>query len=1008
MGRFRVTSLRTGRTVGRLLLWGGLGLILLSGCGRGTFVARQYDDFTAYYNKFYNAEQAFDKGREALREEERTIDRTEYLAVFPVPTSKGNESAFEKAIQKGSDVLRDHPDSRWVDEALLLIGKSYFYQGNYVGALQKFREVISLEEGQKDEARFWLARTLVAGTRFEEATEIVQRRTEAAAENTWTARMHLVQGELFARRKQWKKAATSLERGLEGDVPNEAGARAAFLLGQVHQTRGAPGEARAAYRRVHDYDPPYEIEFAARLSAIELQGQYGNAAVALERLEDLQTDDKNLDKRGEMALVEARIHRAQGRPDQAQSVLKRVLYGDTSDPSLSQTAKRRLHYELAVLYREAYEDFSRAAAHFDTASTAQQQRTGAEGGIETRLPTAPTDAASLSKQYSSLADRADTVARLDSLLRIGRLSESEFRAFVAKQRRKQRAEQRRKADAASGPQRIQARGDAAAVRQQTENKAAETRDSEAGFLFYEDPDRVQEGQRRFVEVWGDRPLVDNWRRRNAMSSAQADEEQTAETQRETETAQSDPGLNLSAIPRDSSSRAEMQAERARARYEFGNSLFLAAGRPDSAAVWYRRVLEEDGEHPVARRALYALAEAYWEQGDTTAAQQAYERLIRQYPSSDLTVRARQRLSRGGAQSGEQRSVSADSMYARAYRGWEQGAWRSSLKNLLDVARRYPDTEAAPRALLASGILYWRRLQADSTSGLVQPIEQYLVEEGADSTSMSRPDSLAARTNGADGAPDSTGNRISVLRAPTTDSSTTRSAQDTVAADSGRVEADRSSPSTAVRPDSAGADTTAADPRRNPFRPLQELLRHLADRYAETPQRKRAESILALIETAPSSPDSVSVGYLERAKTASESAPDTLEEAEPKKESSPSASPSPAQDDSARRQRQTGDADPLPAPRSVRSSTKTAANWTVHVQSFSTADAAEERRQDLQTELGEAWTVDVVRDPAAASPYLLVVGQFETKKDARTARTQLRKKLDDRLAVRKRPRASGDP
>ena len=876
MGRFRVTSRSVPVLCGRWGLIAGLcavllGMGVLAGCGRGTFVGRQYNDFTAYYNKFYNAQQAFEDGVESIEEDEPTIDRTVYLPVFPVPDPSGSGSSFEQAIRKSAGVLRKNPNSKWVDDALLIIGKSYFYQGNYAGAAQKFREVLALKEGRKQEARFWLARTLVTNDQRSAVEEVLQAvdPTEAS-DNQWTAQLLLVRGQLRVQQEQWASAADALERGLAGDVPDRPGARASFLLGQVHETLGNPEAARAAYRDVQDYDPRYALAFAARLSDIDLQGGHGNAEKALDRLGDLQKDDKNLDKRGAMAQVEARIHRAQGRPGQARTVLRGALYNDR-DESLPSTDRARLHYELGTLYRDAFEDFSRAAAHFDTAGTGLSQSASEEIGFGQRLPSAPTDAQAQARQYRTLAERAQEVTRLDSLLRIGRMGEAEYNAFVEKLRRRRlEAAEQQQETSQQRARRLQARGE-----RQTDRAAAlQTTDTDAGFLFYKDPARVQEGQQRFREVWGDRPRVDNWRRRNAMQTAQQSGPADQPANRPDSSVSSAPeaaSLDLSDIPRDAESQAKMEDRRALARYELGNSLLLAAGRPDSAATWYRRVLQESGDHPVAKRALYALAESHRIQGDTLAARGAYERLIEQYPRTSLAQRARERLGIAEKRSRTDRSAQADSLYARAYHQWQGGADRPALEQFLTVAEQYPETAAAPRALLASAVLYWKQVQTDAGTAPRALVDRYLGERAAGDTA-STDTSRVADTTRADSQ-----ETVSPTSADTTQrvgpqlpgapvdsadtSSTSAASPDSSVQDSvgqtraGQASVVRDSTGADVRPDSvqSGADSTAVDSTLvaqaavDPLAPLTALLRHLTERYPDAPQVKRAQSLQTMID-----------------------------------------------------------------------------------------------------------------------------------------------------------------
>ncbi|RMF57303.1 MAG: hypothetical protein D6746_11295, partial [Bacteroidetes bacterium] len=142
---------------------------MLAGCGSSSFLGRRVDNFTAYYNTFYNARKAYERGVKSLERDNVPVDRTRYLPVFSDPDRAPRSQDFADAIKKSADVLRDHPTSKWADDALLLIGKSYFYQQNYVGAEQKFREVIDLGSDLEDEARFWLARTLIASQAYDEA-----------------------------------------------------------------------------------------------------------------------------------------------------------------------------------------------------------------------------------------------------------------------------------------------------------------------------------------------------------------------------------------------------------------------------------------------------------------------------------------------------------------------------------------------------------------------------------------------------------------------------------------------------------------------------------------------------------------------------------------------------------------------------------------------------------------------------------------------------------------------
>ena len=718
----------------------GLALVvagLVLGCGRGSFVGRQYDDFTAYYNTFHNATEAFEKGLKSVNQSESEISRARYISVFPEVQASSGQSSFEKAIQKSAEVLREHPNSRWVDDALLLIGRSRYYQQNYVGAAQKFREVIALAGEREGEARFRLVQTLLAAGRYPEAAEALRAALNTKANpGPWTARMRLARGQLQIRREEWEEAKQALARGLDGSesLPDKVRARGAFLLGQVHETLDSFDEAQAAYRQASGHSPSYQLEFASRLAAIEMQGRSGDPEGALGRLESLEREDDTNEMRGQIARVRARLYEKQGRPEEAKGVLTAALRGDETP---SGTVQGRLHYDLATLYRDTFEDFTQAAAHFDTASTTLSSRSD-QGGVnsdqQTRvLPRTPIDAAAQAERFGGLADQSQAVARMDSLLRLGRMPPSEFEAVVERLR-KQRLEAQEQEAQARRERQQQFRGGGQARsgggQSSSQATAVQTQGTDAGFLFYRDPTLVQQGRRRFEQTWGDRPLVDNWRRTNAIQGGDgpstADEGGTRTDGTSGGQGSSASVVDLSAVPRDSASRAEMKKNRAVARYKLGKALLRAAGRPDSAATWFRRVLDEHNGHPVIPKALYGLAQAHRAQGDSTAATQAYRRLVEEHPGTSYATRAREQLGLERAEPGADSEASAaDSAYAQAYETWQNGPPDAALGKLLVVAQTYPESSVAPRALLAAGVLYHRSASPDSSGRLQAQFERHV-------------------------------------------------------------------------------------------------------------------------------------------------------------------------------------------------------------------------------------------------------------------------------------------
>jgi len=978
---------------GLVLFLAGAGLVL--GCGRGSFVGRQYDDLTAYYNTFYNANQAFESGLESVTESGGDIDRTRYLSVFPTPQGGTGESSFEKAIQKSADVLREHPNSEWVDDALLLIGRARYYQQNYVGAAEKFREVIAVGADREGEARFRLAQTLLAAGRTAEAADALRAGLDTETDyGTWTARMRLARGILSVRQQDWAAAEQALMQGLEGPLPDEAGARGAFLLGQVRETREQFDRAEDAYRRVLEYDPRYPLAFAARLSALEMEGLGGAPDRALAQLGSLERGDNTREMRGEIARVRARLYLIQNRPGRAKQALTTIL---RSEEAPRGTALGRVHYDLAVLYRDRYEDFTRAAAHFDTAATnlSGGSGSGTSGNDEQVLPRAPSDAPEEADRFRGLAEHAEAVARMDSLLRLGQMPRGEFQAVVDKIRQRRLDQREEEAAEARRNQQQQFRGGGRAgtagrpSARSSQQNAVQTRGSDAGFLFHRDPTLVQEGRRQFEQTWGERPLVDNWRRVEAIDGRSAptaaDDGRTPQAESPAASPPSTRVVDVSAVPRDSASRAEMEAERAVARYRLANALYRNANRPDSAETWYIKILGQDWKHPVARQALYGLAQAHRAQNDSTAAAEALHYIVQEYPGTPYAKRARQQLGLEPVESdaSPETGTKADSAYAQAYAAWRSGANENALNQFLAVADSYAETSVAPRALLAAGIVYHRAAPGDSSGALKTRFERYV-----DSLAHGRPDTTSSppgqastiprpqpdTTSKAPASPsrgDSTGTaqtprRVaqpvdSVRRAPEKPSrrpdslaavdqrrppdSTARPARRPVALRDTTAPGMQPGPSDTTASDTTGARpspdsaATAARPQRDSTRSVEVLLAYLSEHYAGTPEAKRAQALLSHLQKqraapAPTAADSART----TAQSPSQSPPDSA--AGPREQPAPRTPPStkPAPDTSDQRTaRPSGE---TAEKTTRRDPSATGGNWSIVVTSRATRPAAE--------------------------------------------------------------------
>ncbi len=713
-------------------------LLLLSACSQSSFLGQRWANFTAYYNTFYNAEQAFDEGVRQVDQRDQPIELEVLIDLFGTPESVRDPRPFDEAIEKSADVLRDHSSSRYVDDALMLIGKSYYYLQNYVGAAEKFEEAAALETGRMYEAHYWHVRTLLSARQYERAVAFMEGvlAGEEVPER-WRGRYWLALGAGEAYLENYRAAFDALEVGLESVSERRLRARGHFLLGQVAEALGQYSDSKRAFEAAASASSDFELTYAARFNAIRIAGRYGDAREALTEARRMERDGAFFERRGEPAYLAARILKAMDETDAARTSFRELLY--ERDAPL-QNVQGRIHYGLAELYRDAFRDYELAAAHFDTAA-AQLRGSRMEGQQRPATPYAILDASIQRDAFVQYAEAYRQVTRADSLLALGSLPDEEFQAFV-QDLREQLAAEREEAEREAARQRRGGQGhgldDEQAAMEELDATPEQEIQEGRGFLSYRDPVRVQDGQVAFVQRWGERPLAPNWRRAQAVQMQQRAQAEEADTIEASETgiaeevvAQADsdealPQVDVSDVPRDPESKATMRAEQVRAMYDVGNALFLSLERPEEALDWYQQVVETSTNEDLTLRALYAMAQAHRSMDRHEDARAYDERIVAQFPDSDV---AQYVVRLDHTDSDEQQvgdhTADAEAAYHEALERWDQAdSQQEAIEEMLLIATAFPETETAPRALFAASrfIVEWHVEQDENP---VQPLHHTL-------------------------------------------------------------------------------------------------------------------------------------------------------------------------------------------------------------------------------------------------------------------------------------------
>lgn len=598
--------------------------VTVSGCGET--LKSNWNNFRAYYNTFYNAKEHYSAGLKKVDEQPVVLDPTDPVRVHPSPVPAGDEE-LGLAIEKGAQVLQSYDKTQWVDDALLLTGKSFYYRQEYYPALQRFEELLeySSEKKMAELAAIWKGRTLLDLGLYTEGVEFMEDQISRLADagSNRKAEMQVLTAEHYALMDEWEQAANWLARAVKNIEDNRLAGRTFFLYGQVLERSERFGEAYHAYSRVSDYFAGFEYAYWAGFKQADVARMEGNMDLALSIYEGLLNDDKNHSRRDQIFFQIARTNEMKGEFDRAILQYNKLL--GTTDRQLREI-KAEAYHRLSKIYGDIYKEYSTAAAYIDS-STAISDETSRGPASDKQM---------LSGAYNRYVQLQEQESRADSLLWLGSLPPAELDS-VLEQLRLQKREQLIEQQKADSEEKL--------VNHKAQDISQKRTSPLYGFLNHRNDELVGQMRTNFKVVWGDRPLQDNWRRMDAIQHTVTDNS-TEDTVEEVPAAEiTGAGLDTEEIPTTEAQRAQLRAERTSVQYELGNLLFFNLEEPDNARSYFYRVVNRGIDQPDLRgKAMYSLYESFKARSTIDSLRYWRNRLIEEYPDSPYAQRLHPNIS----------------------------------------------------------------------------------------------------------------------------------------------------------------------------------------------------------------------------------------------------------------------------------------------------------------------------------------------------------------------------
>lgn len=323
----------------------------------------------AYYNTFYNAEKFFKAA--AKERKKRKTDK---------PTAAELQN-YKKAIEKASRLLEFYPNSKYVDDALMLLGQCFFYQEEYHKAARKFNELMEYDPNSEyiPEARLWLGKSYTRLKDFENAMATFRQIENSKASKKIKDEGLLLVGELYFEREDYASAAQEFNFAAQKIKDKKIRNLAGFLMGQSYFELEEYEKALEGFQIAlkSSYDEKTENQALENIALC--YNKLGNYQEAMKYLSNLLGKDSYEEHWPEIKVEMAKCIYKSGNTSEAME----WYYSIIEDHPRTEAAAEAYYY-LGNTYEINYMDYDSAYANYDRVQS-QSRRTTVLDSAKSRM-----------------------------------------------------------------------------------------------------------------------------------------------------------------------------------------------------------------------------------------------------------------------------------------------------------------------------------------------------------------------------------------------------------------------------------------------------------------------------------------------------------------------------------------------------------------------------------------------------------------------------------------------
>jgi tetratricopeptide (TPR) repeat protein len=665
---------------------------------------------TARYNIYFNGYESFKAGLVKIANGYQD-DYAELLKVFEFSdpsTASLCSSDMEKAIQKASKLIslksitakpeikekrqssekeRELLDRKeyneWVDDSYLLIGKARFYKHEFKEATAIFSYCIAEANDPliKAEATIWMARIFNENANYSESFRLISE-LDISPDFTKSLRSmyYTTLADHFVKQKRYSDAIDPLEKSIELISGKRSRYRLTYLLAQLYEQTGNGTMATSLYREVVKMNPPYDIEFNAR---INIAGVFdinsGNPQEIRRELEKMLKDSKNNDFQDQIYYALGSMSMKEGKVNEALEFYRK----SATSSSQNQNQKGRSYLALAGYYYEK-PDYMEAGKYYDSAVFFLDRKHPDYQALKTK-----------SQSLNALVSQLTIIQTEDSLQRVAMMTESERNTLIST---------------------IIAK----VIKDESEGKTSDNSDRYNIGQYYENERRFQGnieqegkwyfynqaaltfGRTEFRRRWGDRKLEDNWRRANKtrvnVSQVSTNQSDTSKNKTDSTAAILDykkPEFYLKNLPLTDSLITVSNEKIANALLNAGKAYSEKISDQAKATETFESLINRFPDNELVPETLYNLYKV--NKTENNSKSEAYrQRLLQKYPESEFA-----RILSDPAY--YEKKIAdlkmAEKNYGEAYDSYTSEKYNVTIALCDDALKKFPQDILAPKFLL---------------------------------------------------------------------------------------------------------------------------------------------------------------------------------------------------------------------------------------------------------------------------------------------------------------------